>query len=87
MPVWSFVGTEQSDSNAYNSNVEFFPQLEQHMTVGFALTTIITFTHSLITIWIMTYYIIHLVVVMKMVGAVAIDHKKLKTLINLKENS
>lgn len=30
MPVWSFVGTEQSDSNAYNSNVEFFPQLEQH---------------------------------------------------------
>lgn len=30
MPVWSFVGTEQSDSNAYNSNMEFFPQLEQH---------------------------------------------------------
>ena len=28
MPVWSFVGTEESDSNAYNSNVEFFPQLE-----------------------------------------------------------
>lgn len=28
MPVWSFVGTEQSDANAYSSNVEFFPQLE-----------------------------------------------------------
>lgn len=29
-PVWSFVGTEPSDSNAYNSNKAFFPQLEQH---------------------------------------------------------
>ena len=30
MPVWSFVGTEQSDSNAYSSNVDFFSQLEQY---------------------------------------------------------
>lgn len=30
IPVWSFVGTDFSDSNAYSSNTEFFPQLEHH---------------------------------------------------------
>ncbi len=30
IPVWSFVGTDQSDSKAYNSNTEFFPELEKY---------------------------------------------------------
>ena len=32
LPVWSFVGTDESDQNAYNSNTSAFPEFEQYNT-------------------------------------------------------
>lgn len=29
MPIWSFVGSDPSDENAYNSNTAFFPELQK----------------------------------------------------------
>ncbi len=32
LPVWSFVGTDESDQNAYSSNISVFPELERYNT-------------------------------------------------------
>ena len=29
MPIWSFVGSDPSDKNAYNSNTAFFSELQK----------------------------------------------------------